>query len=387
MSFRNDHSAIDVDGTRIEWLDPTYNTFRDRTTVLYGTSNCGKSFMTAHIMMNILNKHIPTAFLICPSEVPEYEGRIFNCCRFKKLDKTFIEWLERLWERQEIPSEIYKRANSLETLDSIYKIVRTNAIDEKIALVKSSQDKNIRRVENMDVSVDIKNKKIEDILHDHKNLLTDLYKAVIKRNIHTIQKYPLNENQKYTIHYIDFNPRVLLIFDDHIADLNKFIEKKEIFKNLFYRGRHRLITQIHLIQDDKEIKPALRKNAHISIFCSIPVANTFFNTASNGIDKTTKNKSGRIIDEVFKEKHRKLVFMKDSAAPFRYFKAEPAGSGYFGSPHFINLCSRADKKTDTLNKENGFYHLFNISNCTGSATDTSSSHGSQREELFPTPPE
>ena len=56
-------------------------------------------------------------------------------------------------------------------------------------------------------------------------------------NRELLKQKHLTEDEKYSLMYLNFNPRLLLIFDDCSAQLKPFFNK-EIFRMLFYQNRH-----------------------------------------------------------------------------------------------------------------------------------------------------
>lgn len=358
------NKIIEAGGYKLDLINPTNNMFLDKSVCLYGSSKSGKTFMAKYLMMNVLNGSVPSVFLFCPSadQNKNYYDHIYRCATYLKIDKKFIDTtLTKICERQAISAQIYRDANDINILESIYEYIKTPATENQKILIEQSREKHIKRVDYLDIEYQKKQERKDNIIEDHEKLIINLYKTVIRRNLSFLKTKNLSKKQLYSLEYLDFNPRILFIFDDCIAELKKFINSKnDLIKNLFFRGRHLLITQFFLIQEDTELIPGLRKNAHLSIFCSSSMATSYFEKSSNGIQKAVSKKALSLIDDVYKNDHVKLIFMKDEIEQFKCIKAEKPLKGKFGSKDFIDLCDDVENKEDNIDENNSFYDIFKI---------------------------
>lgn len=94
-------------------------------------------------------------------------------------------------------------------------------------------------------------------------------------------------------------------------------------KNLFFNGQSFCVTIVITTQNEKMIRPNIRKAMNNSIFTTSIDAINHFLSASNGYTKQIRNKSEKIIKRVFEHDYglptyRKLVFINSYPEPKYY---------------------------------------------------------------------
>jgi hypothetical protein len=166
----------------------------------------------------------------------------------------------------------------------------------------------------------------------------------------------------FSIKYLDFNPRCLIIFDDATSEVDAIVKKgrKEenpIIEHFFYKGRWAHITHMYSCHDDKKFDSELRKNAFNIIFASKQVASAFFGRSSNNFTLEEKKKAQAIINEIFDEekygKHRKLIWTRLATEQFTWILGEDHDSFTMCSKLVWKLCNKVKKHEgnfDTSNK-------------------------------------
>ena len=95
--------------------------------------------------------------------------------------------------------------------------------------------------------------------------------------------------------YINSPPNSIL---DCAASIREWRDLTET-KQLFFQGRHFKMTTILSIQNEACLTPALRNNAHISLFTTEAIVNTFINKASSGYSSDDKKLISRIAATIF----------------------------------------------------------------------------------------
>ena len=116
------------------------------------------------------------------------------------------------------------------------------------------------------------------------------------------------------------------------------------------------------MQDDSSLPSALRKNAHLSIFCTKESATGFFGRTSNNISTAERNKYVAAAEEIFKDynqtDYKKIIFCKhDSKHPIKYIK---------GDEDDFRMCAKVlwhfnekiKKVEDTIEEDNEWSSLF-----------------------------
>ena len=354
MSIRN--IITTKDGHRIPEFDMKPNKILDRTTVLYGRSNSGKSVFIKHIM-NILKDYIPVCFVVSPTEPA-------NQSYSKYIDKSLIHYdlmttkgedgfLEKLWSWSSMRSSIYHKVNKKEILLSLYSRVRTPEIDKLITKIENSRQESLK---NGNIS------KKDEINKNFDEILIKLIKKHIQKQKHILdrQSSSLNEDELYSLVYLDINPRVLLIFDDAAAEIKSFFNKP-IFRKLFYQSRHSFITSIFAVQDDSDLPPNLRKNVALNVFMTSAVSKSNFERASNKYSKELIQVANKIIVEIFSG-YRKLIFIDNDPLKqyFYHMTANIIPPFKFGSPSLNLICSAVESNNESVDKGNRFYDAFKL---------------------------
>ena len=176
----------------------------------------------------------------------------------------------------------------------------------------------------------------------------------------------LDDDERYTLKYLDLNPRILVIFDDAMMEIfNMLSEGKKnhdyTLKNFFFKGRHSMITHFYAFQDDTKIDPDMRKNTHINIFTDPNCAFTFFKRGSNGFGKIIQKQSETIIDEVFGngKKYESLIFIKKYGDPWFVQKADLHDDFEMCERNIREFCKKIERKERHVDTSNPFFEKFN----------------------------
>ena len=354
MSSRN--LIVTKTGSRIPEIALTPNKILDRTIVLYGRSNSGKSVFIKYIL-KLIRDYVPVAFVISPTEPA-------NRAYEKFVDKSMIHFdltaakgedgfLEKFWQWASIRSSIYHKVNRREVLMSLYARVRTPELDKIINKVEQKKDELIK---NMPFA------KHDEVEKNYNELLVKVVKKHIQQHKHHLMRNAndLTEDEMYTLTYLDLNPRVVLVFDDCASELKSYFNKP-IFRKLFYQSRHSFITSIFAIQDDTDISANLRKNVALSVFMTPAVAKSNFERGSNKFSKDIQKIASSIYDEIFIG-YRKLIFIDNDSNRqyFYHITAELVEPFKFGSQSLHTICSAVESEEGSVDKGNIFYHQFKL---------------------------
>lgn len=366
-------------GKKIPSLVIGASMFIDRTVAIYGPSKTGKTVITKHIMKAV-NGHIEQIIIIAPSEPSNrsYEGfvdppfihyRLYlaDPANPKKDDgaKGALRFLEAVWKRQEMMAAIYTRANNAEILAQLYgrlpKATRVEGL-RYIEVINGKRGRVIERVRKQYAAEPgRREEKVKEVNEKFKKMLVLLYKKYIAPLYQELwARDDLSEDERYSLYYLNFNPRLLLIFDDCAAQLKPFFNK-DIFRLLFYQNRHSFITVVLCCQDDTDLPTNLRKNAFLSFFTEPIVCMSNFERASNKFPKPTKTLINEIVGDVFKG-HRKLAYIREDDRRQHFYHVQfPYPKPFrFGSAASHELCDSVQSAGVAMDKENPFYDRFKI---------------------------
>jgi len=366
-------------GKKIPILNVGPATFIDRTIAIYGPSKTGKTVITKHIM-KVVSNHIEQILIVAPSEpsnrtyagivdppLIHYRLYLADPGKPKKDDgiKGGLRFLEAVWQRQEMMASIYTQANKLDVLASLYKRLSRTLKDEGDKVIKNIDSKRratIDRVrEQYATEPGRSEEKVSEITEKFTKMLTLLYKKFITLSHENLSaRKDLSESERYSLEYLDFNPRLLLIFDDCAAQLKPYFSK-EVFRLLFYQNRHSFITVIICCQDDTDLPTNLRKNAFLSFYTEPIVCRANFDRPSNNFPKATRHYVGTIVDAVFKG-HRKLAYIREDDRRLHFYHVKfPFPKMFeFGSAATRELCSLVQSDGISMDAENPYFKCFKL---------------------------
>lgn len=370
----NDKNLYTSKGMKIPELNISPKSYIDKTIVIYGPTKTGKTVITKNIM-RYLSDYIDQILVISPTEPSNrsYEGfvdpplihyKIYNSDNSKNDWKVqAFNFLESIWKRQEMMASIYTNTNKLENLQALFKYV--------VPHIKDEANQNINRIKlklkNSKIQINkkytnegIREENIKKINNIFTDMLIQIYKKYIYIDYKNIWESNLTNDERYTLQYIYFNPRLLLIFDDCAAQLKPFFSR-EIFRKLFYQNRHSYITVILCCQDDTDLPANLRKNAFINFYTEPRVCLSNFDRISNKYSKEVKQYINEIINVVFKG-YRKLAYIRedDKNINFYHVTFEYPNLFKFGSKALHELCNIIQTKDIIMDKENPYYDLFKL---------------------------
>jgi hypothetical protein len=365
-------------GRQVPELALTPQLLIDRTTVLYGASSTGKTVLIKNIMKQ-LQTHVEQIFVIAPTEPSNrsYDGfvdpalihyRMYLPDPAEKRDteqKAALRFLERIYQRQEMMAAIYTRANQVDVLTSLYARLGARKREESNRLIATLERKRRQVVHDIQKQYGANpgqcDQKVKESNEQFTQMLVLLYKKILAAGVDELwAKKDLTENERYSLHYLHFNPRLLLIFDDCAAELKPFFGK-EVFRKLFYQNRHSFITLVASFQDDTDLPANLRKNAFVSFFMSPVACTANFTRASNNFSKDVKEFILELANDIYVG-YRKLAYIREDKRGhhFYHIECEPPRPFRFGSAALGELCDQVRSEGVTMDRENPFYAKFRV---------------------------
>jgi len=341
----------------LEDLRLDYRLFLDRSIALYGASGTGKSAIIIDILKH-LNGRADQILVFSPTD-PSNKTYSSGVVPPPLIHYEFdIELLERIWARQEMMAAVYARANNPDVLESLYRKLGLDTVTKMIQKVQDSKREHIEEIMDTYFEKSAQKAKITKIEKQFKELLIMIYKKCIGDNAHRLSGVQLSPEEQFTLKYLNFNPRLVLILDDCASDIKKY-EKKAVVRKLFYQARHVFITLMIACQDDTDIASSLRKNAFVSVFTSDTCANAFFGRKANDFSREmTKKVEALSMQLRWKPPYfEKLVYLRQENKLYK-FVAEIHDGFCFGSSSVRNFCRTIERSGTNMDKNNPFYGEF-----------------------------
>ncbi|NBP85256.1 MAG: hypothetical protein EBU54_08710 [Mycobacteriaceae bacterium] len=260
---------------------------------------------------------------------------------------------------------IYTRANNPENLAGLYRKLprearrRGDAVVAALDAQRARVAERVRRAAGGDPSRC--DEKLKEVTAKFKKMLTLVYKKFVAPGYEELwARDDISEDERYSLAYLTFNPRLLLIFDDCAAQLKPFFTK-DIFRMLFYQNRHSFITVILSCQDDTDLPANLRKNAFVSFFTEPVVCASNFERASNKFSKPARAYVAEIAPEVFRG-NRKLAYIREDERRqhFYHFECPYPKPFRFGSDALRELTESVQSTGVSMDSSNPFFASFKI---------------------------
>ena len=339
---------ISYEGGKIFYINKTPEMYKDKIILLYGETGSGKSTILMEIL-HLLKDKVSMPFVFSPTNFANHDfdgivppDHIYNYVDVKKL--------EDIWDMQEDRSVKYRQAKDLEILKSLFDRISTShekkQAEQIIYITRHALDE---LKYNNKIGINVQKMEKLNIEKQRNKSISRLFKKTIKKSRSRLESMDLDDDEIIALNFLDFNPHIILVFDDCMSS-SKDWGKQEVIKKLFFTGRKYFITQIYTLQDDHGIPPDLRKNGMFSIFTSSNLAGIFFDTTSNGITTHDKKEAKKIINVVFKETHgqpdhyRKLVFDKTKANKFMCIIADLYEDFKVGSSYIWKFADKLPRK-------------------------------------------
>lgn len=351
----------------LDELQINYKDFMDKTTALYGASGSGKSAIIVDILYH-LRLHIGQIIVFCPTDPVNHtysgsdsgdDGIVAKPLIHYKLTEDLII---KIWKRQEMLAAVYSRANQQTVLESLFAKLQLGNVNKILDRADAQKAEHISKIEDQYLDKGIQKKKIAELEEKHVEFRTLLYKRYIMANISTLSRMNLSTDEAFSLKYIGFNPRMVVIFDDCSADFANIKSKdaRNIFEKMFFQNRWVYLTVILAVHDDKLIDAELRKNAYISIFTTRQSAYSYVERKTNCFGRDTIKAIAKISEEVFIQgQHQKLAYIRQQDKFYRvtatYRKDTPFT---FGADSIRHYCDAIKSSGLSMDRNNEFYDYF-----------------------------
>ncbi len=335
-------------------LDFNYKHFLDKSTLLFGKSGSGKSFVMVDILYQ-LQGYVEQVVVISPTDRQNHtydKGLVPLPCIHYTITP---ELLDNIWDRQTALSSAYTRANKYEIVKSLFDKIPGNATTRNII---DSIHRKLRDFRGEVANDEDADARIAEMETECKKLITMVWKDGINKNRGALSKLELNSDERYCLKYINLNPRLVLVFDDCTDQLKKY-KGHPVMQKLFYQGRHSFITVLIACHTDKALDPELKKSVYVNIFTEESSAHSYFYRGSNDLDKIARSKAESASKSAFTPlaKHQKLVWTRDDDKFYR-FTATARLNFKFGSQYVWEYCNQIKADAGTVSADNKFIGDF-----------------------------
>lgn len=358
MAQSGAQSIYTEDGHEIPWFEPSVAAFLDRTTMIIGASDSGKTVIVRSILY-LLRNVFPMCMVVAPSNTQaSYEGIVPPCCMTETLTK---EGLERIWTRQEEMSECFKIANSLENLRLLFERIHNSTVEQHIERLTTDLTNICTHIrEDLHLSFAEKRVKIATAKKNVQAKVRELYKTVIVANKRTLAERNLSDLERITLRFIRVNPRLVLIIDDLSEEFRRWMrfwraDEVNPFMNIMYKGRHQYITLIFALQDDKVLSTEMRRSVHVSIYTTSKALLTAVDRRNGGYSSAERKNASALASRVFSDKigqpklYQKVCYVRDLPTPFNYTIAQYVNDEFkLGSKQLWELDRRIPQSRNNL---------------------------------------
>ncbi len=320
--------------------------FLNKSIIIYGKTGSGKT-VTIKNIIKILSPVIDTPIVICPTEPSNqlYSGIFPASCihhdlyRLADKDEKNKEELlfNSFWEYQSARAKRYAEAININLLERVIERLKEladsatskkidRAISNKLSLCDQRKQELKKEYHHHPNRKDILPAKWDELEKIKEKILINTYRRLIyhHRDLFT-STGSLGTEEQNCILYSHKPPRMLLVLDDCAAQL-KSIQGKDVFKKIFFQGRHIGLTLILSCQDDTSLSPEFRRNATVSFYT---YASAFIVNNTRKTDgKSTESKTIKsIADLVYSEPWRQVVYLADVhfSNPFFWVKFNEVG--------------------------------------------------------------
>lgn len=332
---------------RLKTVQREYSFVLKKNIVLFGANKTGKTTLLLDLL-SLIKPYVPNVVAFAPT------AELNNSLKDVVPDiliKRHVELaaIKDVYKRQKESALAYNIANDPEVLQSLFKRVAGSSqlkIESRIIAIKQTMDK--RLIECISDIME-RRKQSEKIREMSTSILVTLYKRVIRSTAATLMKMDISDTEMQAIKFIDFNPNMLMIFDDCASIFTKKFQNDPMIKDLFYMYRHSHITIIFTFQDDLGLESFLRKNASLTFFTTEQCATAYFERGSNSFTKDMKWRAQQTSSIIFDKNQKdlpefsKLLYIRDDPEPFRYYCAHVHDTFRFGSKALWKFCEKIER--------------------------------------------
>lgn len=342
-------------------LEITHEKIIDRSSVIYGESGTGKSWIIVD-MLHALRPHIDQIIVFAPTDRQNHtydKGIVpLPCIHYTITPKLLTD----IWGRQEALVAVYTQSNKISVLESLFRRIpqaRRGNADSVIAEINLKLKTSERELEQKGLDDMQLRTKTNEMKEDCDKLIMQIYKTYITRESTFLGRLDLSEAEHYSLKYHALNPRLVVVFDD-CTDLIKKYKTSDVMQKIFYQGRHSMITAIIAVHTDKALDSELKKNAAVSIFTEMPCASAYITRPSTSLDKEAQARAMAACKIAFGDPSRpfqKLAYVRHEKKYYK-FTAQKREGFSFCSAIIKSFCKMVAVESGKVSADNRFIAEF-----------------------------
>jgi energy-coupling factor transporter ATP-binding protein EcfA2 len=308
------------------------NDFLDRSSIIYGASGSGKSTAIRHLMY-LLRGYCGAIIVFSASDKD-------NGMYSKKLvppqlvyDHITPDVLVAISERQTRSRKIYDQARTLSVLESLFDRFATETDHDLMNKLSRIYD-DVNQIDDTERA-----NLIEIYTEKRRDIMINVIRSIRERADN------LSTEEQFTMRWINFNPRIMIIFDDCTSDFKAIRGDQSILEQIF-RGRHFLCTSIIALHGPAAAMPMMRLNAYNSIFTDPGSARSFASTVTNGLSALKKQEFERYASRVLTDRapYTKMLFHSDSCSLCSFDNHDDFAAISSVVTQFCSKCARDDSR-------------------------------------------
>jgi GTPase SAR1 family protein len=302
-----------------------------KSIVFYGESESGKTTLIKDILYH-LRDYADQLFAFCGSDesnhsyspdlVPEpYVHNIIT-----------EDMLNEIWDRQEAFTVVYARASNVNILEKLFMMTHNKSAEQIVNSIKlkwAECKKEIAAQYTKEEALI----KIGELGDTYKDTLVSIYKRIITSNIANLGAMKLDDEERFVLNHVTFNPNLIIIFDDVTEQIKKFNNQLQKFS---YRARHIHTTIIFAMHTDKAFETSIKQGFYYRFFTTKNCALGYMMRSELKDDREAKKIAKTIINDVFNDspenKYVKLVYSRNGT--WMKYKAKKHPPFTFGSKLF-----------------------------------------------------
>lgn len=340
------------------YFDP--KTFLDKSTVLYGATTTGKSFILNDIINCVKDKVL---FGIFMSKTAESDAS-FPCDKYTSSSfihtKFDINVIRGILDASNKRSQLHQKAMDIERIEQclpiIKKIYREHGLVKDLRTFDSvlRKCKKLYKSRNEARTKDDREEISKEILKFYRYLTTTCYKKIIKHRI-SLEKY--NPITLIPITSAKINPRILFVIND-VGSEPKSLKPadRSTFSEIFTQGRHYHITFVYLLHNARFVHPNDRDAPHNNIFTTPDALLDWVNLRKLS---HIKKMAGDVADVMHKDDRApkgkkqflKILYTKDDGK-ISYLCADPLGKQrIIGNKRLLVQLKKSEKTRDESDQE------------------------------------
>ena len=359
------NNTIYSGGIPVPLVDDSKQYFKSKLTILFGPSGSGKSTLIQHIL-NSLRESIPLVVVCCPTASlnGDYNNIVPDQCIHDDVTKPLMQ---KIFQRQENVMAMYDLVRNITHIKPLYKKIATRESNIKVDKLTTIYRKACEDIRNTYDEEDV-DSTINEFTIKYNKKLVKIMRGQIINEMPKLKSLSLTDMEKTILSNFEINPAILILIDDCMASVREWSQLEET-KKLFYQGRHYFVTCLISAQNETSIPPAFRMNAHISVFTTQTIVNTYINKASSGISPDERKRISKIAETIFapsedraRPNYKKLIIfgaIVKTDHRVQYIIGSTKKKR-FGSSALWAMCKHVERATSSTVSSNSFSKMFSL---------------------------